>query len=38
MGEEAERGGHRAYAMKQSWSWGSWAETAEAAFKPLQGV
>ena len=36
MAEGAKGEGHRAYALKQSWSWERWAKTAEATFRPLQ--
>ena len=38
IAEAAEKGGHRAYAWKQSWMWGRWAKTAATTFKTLKGV
>lgn len=38
IAEDAERGGHKAYAWKQSWMWGGWARAASATFKALTGV
>ena len=38
MAEAAEKGGHRAYAWKQSWIWGVCAKNAAATFKSLKGV
>ena len=37
MAEEAKRGGHKAYAWKQSWMMGRWAIAAAATFRSLRG-
>jgi len=38
IAEAAERGGHRAYAWKQSSVWGEWATMAASTFKSSKGV
>jgi hypothetical protein len=34
--EKSEGPGHRAYAWKQSSTWGKWAKTAECTFRGLR--